>query len=480
MGISQSDLEARLGQQKQRDEILLEVTRSVCPTCRQVIDAQIFMRDNRIVMRKRCPEHGRFEALIWSDAQMYLKAMPYNKPGTMPLQFNSEVKDGCPFDCGLCPDHQQHTCVGIIEVTGRCNLDCPVCFAGDEHDTRLSLEQVDSILENLLRCEEWPDVVQFSGGEPTVHPQILDMLRLAKSKPIKAVMLNTNGLRIANDKRFVDALAEIRPYIYLQFDGLEAQTYERLRGRNLLDVKLRALDNLAAAGLGAILVSTVIKGVNDHEVGEIVKFGVRHPAVRGVSFQPGFASGRYLPPFDPMDRTTIPDVIKGIEAQTDGMFVADDIIPIPCCFPTCSAATYALVIDDEVVPLPRLVEVEDYLDYFTNRAIPEPAHEVMQALESLWSASGGQGPDRALQHFCTACGIDFSHLEELEQMLFMIVIVAFQDEWNFDVKRVMKCCVHELLPGDRIIPFCAYNSVGYREQERGDPIVSPKYEAAER
>ena len=207
----------------------------------------------------------------------------------MPLQFNSEVKDGCPFDCGLCPDHQQHTCVGIIEVTGRCNLDCPVCFAGDEHDTRLSLEQVDSILENLLRCEEWPDVVQFSGGEPTVHPQILDMLRLAKSKPIKAVMLNTNGLRIANDKRFVDALAEIRPYIYLQFDGLEAQTYERLRGRNLLDVKLRALDNLAAAGLGAILVSTVIKGVNDHEVGEIVKFGVRHPAVRGVSFQPGFA-----------------------------------------------------------------------------------------------------------------------------------------------------------------------------------------------
>ena len=462
------------GQQRQRDEILLEVTRSLCPKCRALIDAQILVRDNRVVMRKRCPEHGWFEALVWSDAQMYLKAMPYNKPGTVPLHFNSQVQDGCPFDCGLCPEHQQHTCVGIIEVTGRCNLDCPVCFAGDEHSAQLSLEQVDSILENLLRCEEWPDVVQFSGGEPTVHPQILDILRLARSKRIKAVMLNTNGLRIANDKRFVEALAEIRPYVYLQFDGLEPRTYDLLRGRNLLDVKLRALDNLAQAGLGAILVTTVVKGVNDHEVGEVVKFGIKHPAVRGVSFQPGFATGRYLPPFDPLDRMTIPDVIKAIEAQTDGMFVADDIIPIPCCYPTCSAITYALLVEDEVIPLPRLLEVEDYLDYLANRAIPEPAHEVVEALESLWSASGGQGPERAIQHACTACGIDFSHLEGLEQMLFMIVIVAFMDEWNFDVKRAMKCCVHELLSGDRIIPFCVYNSVGYRERERGAPIVSPK------
>ncbi|MFQ6019289.1 MAG: radical SAM protein [Dehalococcoidia bacterium] len=464
----------------QRGEILLEVTRSLCPTCRQLIDAQILLRDDKVVMRKRCPEHGWFEALIWSDAQMYLKAMPYNKPGTVPLQFNSQVRDGCPFDCGLCPEHQQHTCVGIIEVTGRCNLDCPVCFAGDEHDAQLGLEQVDSMLENLLRCEEWPDVVQFSGGEPTVHPQIIDMLRLAKNKRIKAIMLNTNGLRIANDRRFVEALAEIRPYIYLQFDGLQARTYERLRGRDLLQTKLRALDNLARAGLGAILVTTVVKGVNDHEVGEVIKFGIEHSAVRGVSLQPGFASGRYLPPFDPMDRMTIPDVIKAIESQTDGLFAASDIIPIPCCYPTCSAATYALLVDGEVIPLPRLVEVEDYLDYFSNRAIPEPAHEVMEALESLWSASGGQGPDRAFQHACAACGIDFSHLEELEQMLFMIVVVGFMDEWNFDVKRAMKCCVHELLPGDRIVPFCVYNSVGYRERERGAPVASPKFARSER
>jgi uncharacterized radical SAM superfamily Fe-S cluster-containing enzyme len=425
-------------------------------------------------MRKRCPNHGWFEALISSDAQMYVQAMPYNKPGTIPLHFNSEVQDGCPFDCGLCPEHQQHTCVGIIEVTGRCNLDCPVCFAGDEHNARLSLEQVDSILENLLHCEGWPDVVQFSGGEPTVHPHILDMMRLAKSKRIKAVMLNTNGLRIANDLRFLEELADIRPYIYLQFDGLQASTYQLIRGRDLSETKMRALDNLAQAGLSAILTTTVVKGVNEHEVGDIVNFAVKHRAVRGVSFQPGFASGRYLPPFDPMDRITIPDVIKAIEAQTDGMFAADDIIPIPCCYPTCSAATYALLIDDEVIPLPRLVEVDDYLDYFSNRAIPEPTHEVMQALESLWSASGGQMPEQAIQHVCTACGIDFAHLEDLEQMLFMIVIVAFSDEWNFDLKRAMKCCVHELLPGNRIMPFCVYNTVGYRERGRGSAVVPPK------
>lgn len=244
--------------QRQRQESLLEVTRSVCPACRQLVDAQILMRDNKVIMRKRCPEHGWFEALIWSDAQMYLRAMPYNKPGTTPLHFNSQVQDGCPFDCGLCPEHQQHTCVGIIEVTARCNLDCPVCFAGDEHNTQLTLKQVDSILANLLRCEEWPDVVQFSGGEPTVHPQILDMLRLAKSKRIKAVMLNTNGLRIANDGRFVETLAEIRPYVYVRFDGLEAFAYERLRVRDLLYLLAQA-GEVSREEHGASLIPLIIE-----------------------------------------------------------------------------------------------------------------------------------------------------------------------------------------------------------------------------
>ncbi|MFQ5879299.1 MAG: radical SAM protein [Dehalococcoidia bacterium] len=472
--MAQSPTPARqVPQQRQRQEIFLEVTRSVCPVCRKLIDAQISMREGKIYMRKRCADHGWFETLLWSDAKTYVEAVPYNRPGTLPLHFNSEVREGCPYDCGLCPEHKQHTCVGIIEVTGRCNLDCPVCFAGEEHTAVLSLEEVDAILENLLRCEEWPDVVQFSGGEPTVHPQIIDMIRLAKEKRVKCVMLNTNGLRLANDRSFVAQLAELRPYIYLQFDGLTPQTYQTLRGRNLLDAKLRALDNLEAAGLGAVLVYTVVKGVNDHEIGDVVKFGLQHPAVRGVSFQPVFHSGRHLPPFDPMDRITIPDVMRAVEEQTGGIFKREEIIPIPCCFPTCSAASYALTLDGEVIPLPRLVNVADYMDYFTNRAIPEPSHEVMTALESLWSATVGAG--QAPQHLCTACGIDFNlALEALDKSVFLLLIVAFMDEYNFDLKAAMKCCVHELLPGDRIIPFCVYNTVGYRERERGAPTVKAR------
>ena len=456
-------------QQTKRDAdyIFYELTRSICPRCLEPIDAQILLKDGRVIMRKRCPTHGWFEALVSSDAEMYVGSLKYNKPGTMPLGYSTEVVDGCPLDCGLCPEHKQHICLGLVEVNSYCNLDCPICFADAQPGFSLSMEQVERMLDRFIELEGDPEVVQFSGGEPTIHPEILPMLRMAKEKGIKVVMLNTNGVRIAKDDRFLSGLADIAPTIYLQFDGFSTQTHETIRGKDLLQTKLTALERLAQAELDVVLVPAIEKGVNDHEVGEIVKFGIEHPAVRGIAFQPVTHSGRYVA-FDPLDRATVADVIHGIADQTDGMFVAGDFIPVPCCHPTCRSATYAYVEDGKVTPLPRVVNVDEYLDYFTNRTLPDIQPDILEALEGLWSASSVPGTDSAAQRFdCAACNLSFtSETAYLKKHVFMIVVQGFADAYTMDLKALMKCCVGELIPDGRIIPFCAYNSVGYREKVR--------------
>src|ERR671936_983320 len=218
-----------------RDEVFLEYTKSICPVCKTVIDAEVNVRDNRVILRKCCREHGLFEALVYSDAQLYLAQRRFNKPGTIPLEFQTEVADGCPLDCGLCPEHKQHACLGLIEVNTGCNLDCPICFADSGHQPdgySLTLEQVEFMLDRFVAAEGSPEVVQFSGGEPSIHPQILDFVALAGTKGIRVVMLNTNGIRIARDARFARALGRLRPHIYLQFDGFDLALDElRLRRR---------------------------------------------------------------------------------------------------------------------------------------------------------------------------------------------------------------------------------------------------------
>ena len=459
------------------DYIFHELTRSICPECKRVIDAQIIIRQNKVYMRKRCPEHGWFEALINSDAEMYVDSIKFNKPGTIPLQFSTEVKEGCPLDCGLCPEHKQHICLAIIEVNTGCNLNCPICFANAGAGYSLTMEQVEGMLDRLMEIEGDPEVVQFSGGEPTIHPQILDMVQAAKDRGIGQVMINTNGVRIANDDRFLERLAELKPSIYFQFDGLEDETYRAIRGEDLLETKMRALDRLAAVGLDVALVAAVERGINDHEVGAVLKFGLSHPAVRGVVFQPVTHVGRHVA-FDPMQRITIPDVIHGIVDQTEGLFTLKDFVPVPCCFPTCQVNSYALTNGDEVIPLPRMLDVDSYLDYITNRALPRvpSATDIQSALEGLWSASAVAGAEKTARLLREACGggngscdIPFSlgeSLGQLKKYVFQIAIKDFLDPYTFNVKQVMKCCVAMLVPDGRAIPFCAYNSVGYREEVR--------------
>ena len=476
-----------------RNEILWEVTRTLCPECRQVLDGQILMRDNRVYLRRRCPEHGRIEALIFGDANLYVDIARFNKPGTLPRQFGQEVRRGCPYDCGLCEEHQQHACLAVIEVNNVCNLECPICFANAgpkyAHGTggfELSYAQVEVMIDAYIAAEGSPEVLQFSGGEPSLHPQILDFIALAQRKGIRYVMLNTNGLRIAHDPRFLEGLARLKPHVYLQFDGFRAETYRQIRGRaDLLETKLKALGRLTEADLRVVLVAVIERGINEDEVGQIVEFGLRHPAVFGVTFHAAFHAQRHIR-MDPLQRMTIPDIVQAIDNQTKGLISLKDFVPVPCCMPTCNFVTYALIQGDNVTPLPRLMPVEKYLDYLKNRTIPDLNDELLQGLERLWSASAKVGGlelsldilralgDVPLENSRAAerCPSCHSHLSigrhatrDLGRHIFMLSIRDFMDPWTFTLKNAMKCCVNFMTTDGRMVPFCSYNTVGYRERE---------------
>ena len=351
-------------------------------------------------------------------------------------------------------------------------MECPLCFADAGAGFNLTLEEVEGILDHLVETEGNPEVVQFSGGEPSIHPQIIEMIRAAKQRQIKYVMLNTNGKRIAEDDVFLEQLAELRPIIYFQFDGFEEETYRALRGEpDLLPQKLRTLDRLAEIGVNAVLVPAVDRFVNLHEVGKIVSFGLQHPAVRGINFQPAFLSGRHIKS-DPMQRLTIPDILAALEEQMDGTLLVSDFVPVPCCFPTCNSVTYVLKDRESILPLTRVLNVEDYLDYIANRVVPDLSEEIQVALEGLWSSSAVVGSDKFAGQFamsCAACGLPDGggmDLAAFASNIFMVMLQDFMDPWTFNQKNLMKCCKEILLPDGKQIPFCAYNNVGYREQAR--------------
>jgi 7,8-dihydro-6-hydroxymethylpterin dimethyltransferase len=466
---------------RDRDEVFIEYTKSICPVCKVVVDAQVNIRAGKVYLCKRCREHGWFEALVYGDADAYVASARFNKPGTIPLRFQTEVVHGCPSDCGLCPEHKQHACLGIVEVNTGCNLDCPICFADSGHQPdgyAITVEQCTRMLDAFVASEGEAEVVMFSGGEPTIHKHLLEFVDLALARPIRNVVVNTNGVRLARDASFAAALGERNgragksASVYLQFDGFEERTHREIRGTDLREIKQRALDACAAAGLTVTLAAAIERGVNEHEVGAVLRFGVEHRAVRSVVFQPVTHAGRHVE-FDPMHRLTNSDVIELIAAQCPDWLRPTDFVPVPCCFPTCRSITYLISDGDTVVPIPRLVDVDDYLDYLSNRVLPDAA--IRAALEKLWSASAFPGTQTSTVSLaataphleCGSCGLDVPQaVRRLGERAFMVVVQDFQDPYTLNVKQLMKCCVEEITPDGRLIPFCAYNSVGCREQVR--------------
>jgi 7,8-dihydro-6-hydroxymethylpterin dimethyltransferase len=357
------------------DYIYRGTTRSLCPDCRRVVDAKIIVRDGRVWFRKRCPEHGEFEDFVCSDVA-YFDRHEFDQPARLPNQYGIEPDRGCPLDCGLCTEHEQHTCIALIEVTTNCNLKCPLCFAeSGPGGTHIDFETYTTMVDRLVEMEGTPDVLQISGGEPTLHPDLVRMVRYAYEQPIQAVMINTNGIRLAKDRNLVKALAEMRDRleIYLQFDGFDSRTHTTLRGEELLDTKLAALERLKEYDIRSTLVCTVDSAINLHEVGAVLRFGLERPAIRGVSFQLATYCGRHIAPADLERRATMPDLVKALVAQSVGMLREDDFFPLPCAHPNCHQIAYIYRRGGESVPVSRLIDVTQHMDLIANSIVYTPA-----------------------------------------------------------------------------------------------------------
>ncbi len=443
-----------------------DFTVSLCPECLKRIDAKIVFEDDNVFMLKKCDEHGSFKVLIANDVEYYKNIRNYNKASEMPYKFNTKVHYGCPYDCGLCTDHEQHSCLTVLEITDRCNLSCPTCYAMSSpgYGRHRTIEEVEKMLDIIVRNEKEPDVVQISGGEPTVHPDFFEILDIAKRKPIKHLMVNTNGIRMAKDETFVQRLAAYMPdfEVYLQFDSFKPSVLAALRGADLTDVRKKALEHLNKYNLSTTLVVTLQMGMNDDEIGEIIDFALKQPCVRGVTFQPVQVAGRNIN-FNPgTDRITMTDVRKKILQQTN-IFNENDLIPVPCN-PDALVMGYALKLNGNVFPMTRYVDPAHLLNNSRNTIVYEQDTALHEQMLKIFST--GISVDKVEENFkqllcCLpeiyAPGLSYNNL-------FRIIIMRFIDAWDFDVRAIKKSCVHIVHKDGRIIPFETMNMF-YRDDK---------------
>ena len=450
-----------------RNYTYYDFTISLCPECLKRIDAKIVFEDNNVFMLKRCPEHGNSKVLIADDKEYYKNIRNYNKPSETPYKFNTETHFGCPYDCGLCPDHEQHSCLTVIEITDRCNLSCPTCYAGSSptHGRHRTFAEVKMMLDTIVENEREPDVIQISGGEPTLHPQFFEILDYAKTLPIKHLMVNTNGIEIAKDFEFAKRLSTYAPdfEIYLQFDSFKEMVLMSMRGANLKKIREKAIEHLNALNLSTTLVVTLQKGLNDDEIGKIIEFALEQKCVRGVTLQPTQIAGRLENFNSQTDRITLTEVRRKILEQTT-IFLPDDIIPVPCN-PDALAMGYVLKLEGQYIPLTRYINPADLLDSGKNTIVYEQDEGLHQKMSEIFST--GTSTDKASEKLHSLlCCLPFVEAPNLGyNNLFRVIIMQFIDAYNFDVRAIKKSCVHIVDKDNKIIPFETMN-LFYRDEKR--------------
>lgn len=442
-----------------RQSSMVELTNSLCPYCLQKIEAKITIDQSNVFLQKFCPHHGSQRVLLASDVAYWQQSRQlYQQPPTAPAQRNSVQQRGCPWDCGLCPDHEQHTCLAILEITEQCDLNCPICYAASHHGGRhRSLEEIERMLDVVASEENKVSVLQLSGGEPALHPELFAILDLAKARSIRHIMLNTNGRRIAENENFVQRLAAYMPgfELYLQFDSLVPATLQELRGADLSATRLRALERLNRHNLSTTLVVTLKRGLNDKEIGQLLDFATAQKCVRGVTFQPVQAAGR-LQAFNPAtQRLTLTEIRQEIIRQST-LFSQQDLVPIPC-HPDALTAGYAIRRGDKLIPLSRWVDPHSLLQGLGGNTISyEQSPALRQQVEALLRTSPASTARKLKLQCCLpllpAAGSPIEY-----QNIFRVVIMQFMDAWNMDLRSLKRSCVHIISPDGRLMPFETYN-----------------------
>jgi uncharacterized radical SAM superfamily Fe-S cluster-containing enzyme len=467
---------------RERPYLFYSATRALCGECLIVCDAKEIIEGDKVFLWKRCLAHGVQRTLL-SDDVAYFRACreTFLKPPEQVARYNTPVRFGCPYDCGICPDHEQHGCVSALEVTDHCNLRCPTCFAasGPERLTHRSMDEIKGMLDCIVGNEVEPDVVQVTGGEPTTHPRFFEILDECRRRPIRHLMVNTNGVRIAREPEFAAQLASYAPgfELYLQFDSLRDAVHRDLRGADLLAVKQQAIDRLNALNLSTTLVVTLKRGVNDDEIGDLLRYAAAQRCIRGITFQPIHDSGR-RDGFDPaVHRLTLSEVRRRIYQQFP-IFTPEDVVPVPC-HPDSVAMAYAMRGGGDgfatLSPLTRYIPAQVLVEGGRNTIIYEGDPQLLaEATRHIFRAfSTGHGPEGA----AVALKDLLCCLPQVQAMpgltydrVFRVIIMQFLDRHSMDLRSVRKSCVHIAhRDGKRMIPFDTYN-LFYRDELERDVL----------
>lgn len=488
----------------------IDSTASLCPECLKNIPSDIIEKNGKILFKKHCPAHGDFEDIYWSDSALYKKYKSFARDGEGVFNPNTEKKNDCPADCGLCPDHKTGTLLANMDLTNRCNQKCPFCFANSAAAGYLyepNFQQIKKMMETLRREKPVPcEAIQFSGGEPTLYPDLIKVIKLAKKMGFSQIQIASNGVKESQDLNFCKEIAKAGlDTIYFQFDGIKPETYQKIRGYNALPVKLKAMENFRLSGLDSIvLVPTVVKGINDDQIGDIIDFAKKNSdIVKGVNFQPVSFSGRIDKNKLKKERITIPDVLSLIEKQTEKQILKKDFYPIPSVVPFsyfteawkkspqvkftvhphCGAATYIFIRDNKLFPIARFIDVEKLLSLI-KKITPEFARrglinritnndkvdkaailaKLTNHLPELIKTGMRAEGLKILKEITEVIRSGSSPaLKKFHRNTLFVGIMHFMDPYNFDIERVKRCGIHYIAPNMKIIPFCAYN-IFYREK----------------
>jgi uncharacterized radical SAM superfamily Fe-S cluster-containing enzyme len=474
-------------------------TKSLCPECLKVLDATIIEENNKVFIEKECLDHGKVKEVYWSDYEQYQRAEKLRCNGIGLDNPHTETKLGCPLDCGICPEHKSHTGLAIIDVTNRCNLRCPVCFANAAaagYVYEPTKQQIFEMLENLTQNKPVkPPGLQFSGGEPTIRKDLPELIKKAKELGFHHLEVNTNGIRLAQSVDYCRNLLEAgASTIYLQFDGLTSGIYKFTREADLLETKMKAIQNCREAGLSIVLVVTLIKGVNEQQLGDIIRFAIDNfDVIRCVNVQPVSICGRIAEDEREKMRITIPDFMQLIEEQTDGKIKTSDFYPVPTVVPIskavgalkgkeyveftthphCGMATYAFVEDKDLIPITRYGNIDKFIKIlekvYEDASKGKTRKAKLRLIGALRHIKFGLLRKYLLPILRTG---SYESLGDLHRKMLLISSMHFMDPYNFDLERVQKCCIHYAVPDGRIIPFCSMNSIHRPrvEEKMGIPL----------
>lgn len=470
-----------------KGEKLIKPTSSLCPECLQIIPAKIFEKKGKVYIRKACPKHGEFEDVYWASYEMYLKARKFDREGKK-VENAIKATAPCPKNCGICTMHKSHTALANIVVTNRCDLQCFYCFFYAKAMGYVYEPDLRTIRKMFRKLRNMKPVaakaVQLTGGEPTLRNDLLRIIEIAKEEGFDHVQLNTNGIRLAYDPELAKKAREKGVNtVYLSFDGLTPKT----NPKNYWEIPL-ALENCRKADLGVVLVPTVVKGFNDNEVGDILKFGIKNiDVVRGVNYQPVSLVGKLTKAEVKRFRITIPEVIERL-CET-GIVQPEDFYPVPTPHAlsrfvevftgkpqyylsshfACGMATYVFKgSDNKLVPLPRFLDVEGLLEYLEEKAeeIEKGKSKVITGLKVLWKlrsfidkSKQPKGIDFAKLLFKAIIKHDYESLGEIHHKALFIGMMHFMDLYNYDIERVMRCTIHYAQPDGKVVPFCAFNVI---------------------